>query len=331
MFFIMNALFLWQKEQKTRLQWILMGVMIYWALLELKDLIFYPSFLVREAFLPDLLVVIDSSAVAAGLIYLLELISPGWLSWRRALLLSSPFIALTLIFMLSGGAAWAMTLHLATTCLYAGLVTLHLIRAAHRYNRYIDENYSNREFLDIRWLSTSIGILFICLVLWVVSCTFTSWVMDSFFQLSLILLWVPIIYHTKRQREIILREPLKSSEIEGAISLQIKRNLKRELEEKELFLNPQLTLQELASAVGTNRTYLSNYLNQELKTTFYDYINSLRLQRARELLSDPARNITMIEIAEQSGFNSQSTFRRAFRRVHGCSAAEWCLRRQKEG
>lgn len=325
MFFIMTSASLWMKGNKTGLQKVLIGVMIYWSLLELKDLIFYPSYMVRHAFLPDLLVIIDSSAVAAGLIYLLALVAPHRLSWKSALGLFGPFLLFTLLFVITQGDNWVMTLHFISTATIAIGVGSYLIWAARRYNRYIDDNYSNTEQINIKWLSTAAFFLFVCLVSWVISCIYTSWLMDSFFQLSLILLWAPMIYHTVRQREIPIPDtmPLKPVEIEGAISRQIEKSLQHELEEKELWLNPHLTLQELATAVGTNRTYLSNYLNQELKTTFYDYINHFRLKRAMELLSDPTHNKTMVEIAEQCGFNSLSTFRRVFQREHGCSVSEW--------
>jgi len=325
MFFIMTSASLWLKENKTGLQRVLMGVMTYWSLLELKDLIFYPSYMVRRAFLPDLLVILDSSAVAAGLLYLLALVAPQRLSWKSTLGLFGPFLFFSLLFVATQGAGWVMTLHFITTAAIAISVGSYLIWAARRYNRYIDDNYSNTEQINIKWLSTAAFFLFICLVMWVVSNAFTSWLMDALFQFSLILLWAPMIYHTVRQREISIPEnmPQKSVEIEGAISRQIERSLQQELEEKELWLNPHLTLQELASAVGTNRTYLSNNLNSELKTTFYDYINEYRLRRAMELLSDPAHHETMIEIAERCGFNSLSTFRRVFQRKHGCSVSEW--------
>ena len=86
---------------------------------------------------------------------------------------------------------------------------------------------------------------------------------------------------------------------------------------EQIFLNPKLTLSELALKVGTNRTYLSNYINQELNSTFFDYVNSRRLVFATELLL--TTNYTLEVIAEKSGFNSLSTVRRCFLQAHGCS------------
>ena len=89
------------------------------------------------------------------------------------------------------------------------------------------------------------------------------------------------------------------------------------INDEKVFLNPKLTLTDLALKVGTNRTYMSNYINRELKKTFFDFINSLRLEYATELLV--TSNMTLEVIAEKSGFNSLSTFRRYFINVHKCS------------
>ncbi len=95
------------------------------------------------------------------------------------------------------------------------------------------------------------------------------------------------------------------------------------MEQDRLWLNPHLTLADLAMQVGTNRTYLSNYLNNTLQTTFYDYINGFRLEATLQQLHDPASTATMVEIAESCGFNSISTFRRVFVRSKGCSFVEY--------
>ncbi len=91
--------------------------------------------------------------------------------------------------------------------------------------------------------------------------------------------------------------------------------------QERAYLNPKLTLSELALRVGTNRTYLSNYINQTLHQTFFDYINSLRLTYATELLV--STNLTLEVLAERSGFNSLSTFRRCFLQTYGCSPSAY--------
>jgi AraC-like DNA-binding protein len=94
--------------------------------------------------------------------------------------------------------------------------------------------------------------------------------------------------------------------------------LKTVFEQKQLYLNSKLTITDAARAIGTNRTYLSSYLNNELKMTFYDFVNSMRIEMiAKQLLKEKVRNFTIEEIAQESGFNSVSTFHRAFLKYTG--------------
>ena len=89
----------------------------------------------------------------------------------------------------------------------------------------------------------------------------------------------------------------------------------------KIYLNATLTLNDLARELGTNRTYLSNYLNQQLHTTFYEYVNQWRVRRAKELLR--ANSLPLEDIALQSGFNSMSSFRRYFIAHTGMSPLEY--------
>ena len=81
-------------------------------------------------------------------------------------------------------------------------------------------------------------------------------------------------------------------------------------EKERVYLNPRLRLSELAMVLGTNRTYLSQYFNQNCESTFYDFVNDYRIHHAKLLLH--STDDTLETIAMNSGFNSLSTFRRAF-------------------
>ena len=84
---------------------------------------------------------------------------------------------------------------------------------------------------------------------------------------------------------------------------------------KKVYLNPKLNIMELAMAVGTNRTYISNYINQQLHTTFYEYVNKWRVEHAKELLA--STDLSLEDISVEAGFNSLSSFRRYFIRSAG--------------
>lgn len=71
----------------------------------------------------------------------------------------------------------------------------------------------------------------------------------------------------------------------------------------------------------------SEYLNNDLDTTFYEYVNGFRIKEACALLSSDERR-TLMEIAELSGFNSLSTFNRAFVKSIGETPARYLKKRQ---
>lgn len=92
-------------------------------------------------------------------------------------------------------------------------------------------------------------------------------------------------------------------------------------ETERVFLDKKLTIVRLAEIVGTNRTYLSNFINAELQSSFSDYVNGYRVSFAKTLLVE--NNAPLDVIAEMSGFNSVSSFRRMFSAVEGCTPGQY--------
>jgi len=74
----------------------------------------------------------------------------------------------------------------------------------------------------------------------------------------------------------------------------------------------------------TNRTYLSQMINQEMNTTFYQLINNFRLNKAVDMMRNPLRrNMALRSISEICGFKSLSAFCIFFKQVHGKTPKEW--------
>ncbi len=83
-----------------------------------------------------------------------------------------------------------------------------------------------------------------------------------------------------------------------------------------------MTIRELADALHTNRTYLSEYIKATGNGSFRDWITDLRMEYAkRHMLQHPGLNIT--EIAEAAGFVSPSHFTRMFKTREGVSPSSW--------
>ncbi|MCI6371117.1 MAG: helix-turn-helix transcriptional regulator [Prevotella sp.] len=102
----------------------------------------------------------------------------------------------------------------------------------------------------------------------------------------------------------------------------------KKAEKSKFYLNPDLHMEEFARQIGTNRTYLSTYLNEEMGTCFPDYVNELRLEKAIELL-DKGKH-SHIKVAKMVGYNSEYTFRRLFKEKHGMTPREYALKKKEE-
>jgi AraC-like DNA-binding protein len=116
----------------------------------------------------------------------------------------------------------------------------------------------------------------------------------------------------------------KKSGLSPEQSNKIVTRLNKVIEQQKLFLNPQLSLSDLAEAIDVTTNVLSQALNEKLEKNFYEYINSFRLDYFIELFNNPKyKQYTMLSIAYESGFNSKSTFNAFFKKTLGKSPREY--------
>ena len=88
------------------------------------------------------------------------------------------------------------------------------------------------------------------------------------------------------------------------------------------YIQQGLTIKELSEILYTNRTYLSAYIKTTYKMTFREWITSLRLEYAKNILKEhPEINIQ--KLAESSGFLSRSNFIKSFTEKEGCTPGKW--------
>ena len=104
-------------------------------------------------------------------------------------------------------------------------------------------------------------------------------------------------------------------------NLNLLERLHTLMEERRLYLNPKFSILDLTNLLGTNRTYVSVYLNEVLGKSFFDFVNEYRLAVAEKLVSETNDNFG--EIAAKSGLNSLCTFRRAFLKKNGITPGKY--------
>jgi AraC-like DNA-binding protein len=94
--------------------------------------------------------------------------------------------------------------------------------------------------------------------------------------------------------------------------------LKKYMMEERPFLNPSLTIQDVANGAGIPVRDLSILINHRLDQHFYDFVNAYRIEHAMEILKDVTKSkTTILEILYEVGFNSKSSFNTAFKKHTG--------------
>jgi AraC-like DNA-binding protein len=92
------------------------------------------------------------------------------------------------------------------------------------------------------------------------------------------------------------------------------------LREEKLFTNPNLTIQDLAAAVGSNRTYVSACINRRTNFSFSQLVAQYRVENAKAILADPQYGTDHDAVSSAialSGFTSDQTFYRIFKELTG--------------
>jgi AraC-like DNA-binding protein len=90
------------------------------------------------------------------------------------------------------------------------------------------------------------------------------------------------------------------------------------------FLEPDIKLSDLAERIGTSPQLLSQYLNDALGLSFFDYINGLRVAEVQEMMRDRSNDTrTLLDLAFAAGFTSKSTFNTSFKKISGLAPSSW--------
>ncbi|MBQ9451064.1 MAG: helix-turn-helix domain-containing protein [Bacteroidales bacterium] len=94
------------------------------------------------------------------------------------------------------------------------------------------------------------------------------------------------------------------------------------MEERQLYLQPGLSLRDVAQALGTNVRYISDSINSSTGASFSDYVNGYRVRHAQALMKDRP-SMPLSAVATESGFSSESTFFRNFKVLTGKTPLQW--------
>lgn len=223
------------------------------------------------------------------------------------------------------------------------------VQLFHRYKKYLQTNFSNIDRLSFNWmrfLAFGLIILLSGALILVVFHEVFSFPISLYSAFAVIvLLFVnalgfkgikrstifnqPVIPYNQAQPE---KQPVTSREDASYANYGLKQDeaiflsekLKNYMADEKPYINMDLTLKDLASALDTYPHYITQVLNTVFNQNFYDFINTYRVEEIQKRLCDPQfKNLTILAVAYDCGFNSKSSFNRIFKQKTGLTPREY--------
>lgn len=320
MFFGMMAIFFWRRgELLYRLVALLTGTI---SIECVKDFIIVNMGLYADSRVWDTMTAIDMIAVPMYAFVLTELVRPGSLTVKSMIVQELPFVILPILY-ITLGISWIFYIEVGYAAVYGTGVLVWTAVNIPRYNRHLKELYSYTENVNLNWLKVILYTFYAILGVWIFDCIVIHLDMECFYLLCNLVMWMVISYFLYRHESVIEELPdwKPESIVQTADYNTIAVKINQLFTIDKIYLKPNLKLSDIATAVGSNRTYVSNFFNREGSGNFYEYVNNHRISHACHLLSDS--NLPIQEVAQESGFSSPSVFSRVFSKYKGCSPTEF--------
>lgn len=231
--------------------------------------------------------------------------------------------------------AW---MYLASLIIYVHMLSYLWIawRTLLKYQSVIKDKFSSIDEINLEWLSFMIKA-FVGITLVAMIHNMVPVFGNVFFRYSsLILLLIITFFFINRVLVKALNQPaifsgiaLKETEKYASSNLQQgalenhKAQLEKLMQDEKLYLDSELTSQDLAEQLNISSKALSQVINQSFNKNFFDFVNTYRCEEVKQILQGPDKKITIIEAMYQSGFNSKSSFNKEFKKLTGGTPSEF--------
>ena len=211
-------------------------------------------------------------------------------------------------------------------------------RKLRKYQQLINANFAYEEGISLRWLQffiIGIGIVFgtgtfVSILQYQLNFNF-GFNTDLIFFTLIVLLVASIGFEGIGQQGIFTGKTILQNDIVRTKSAEYKKSglktseiqflheqLLSIMSDNKPYLEPKLTLSQLAELLGTSPNNLSQVINQCEGKNFYDFVNSYRISEfINRASSQTSKNLNILGIALDSGFNSKSSFNEVFKKQTG--------------
>ena len=213
-----------------------------------------------------------------------------------------------------------------------GLI-IYMIRAIRLYGRWLRDNYADLEHKEV-WQSF--------VVLAIILLAYAIYMLDAgelIYEFAMEVINIVLVCYLLWRVETLSDLSIAVSDAEEEMGItendedkdlslsmrNIGPLLKQHCEEPQLYLQYDISVSQLASLIGINRSYLSKHFALQ-GITYNAYINGLRIQHFIKLYHEAAAThqpVTAQQLAYLSGFRSYNTFSVAFKKMKGMTVTEW--------
>ncbi len=204
------------------------------------------------------------------------------------------------------------------------------------YRQNIRQQFSTIEKINLSYLATFLWLLISLWVLYIIDIFFSEqlgigdWA-RALIHVMLVFIIYGIGYMSLRQPTIfkykessLSNSKYLKSKLSYENSKEIKDCLLTTMQKHKPYLDGDITLSGLADLVGCTSNNLSQVINSEFEKTFFDFINTYRINQAKQyLLICESEKMTILAIALEAGFNSKSAFYNAFKKEVGMTPSQY--------
>lgn len=234
----------------------------------------------------------------------------------------------------------AFFLSVLAWCTLSCVYVERMLRRTIRLRKKLKDVFSQDENRNLKWLS---WVLLLLVVTWVVALlvlTFDSYLGNpAVAETGVLVLFTTLVWliclnglrqrpcfesvgqestlpSNGRQKKNYERSALKTSDLE-----RIADKIRTSIQNDKIYLNPDINLSVLASHLREPPQYVTQTLSQQLDTSFFDLINNARIEHAKSQLIETKSSV--LDVALATGFNSRSSFYRAFKQFEGVTPTEY--------
>ena len=210
-----------------------------------------------------------------------------------------------------------------------------------RYTQYLNQYYSDTIQLKPQWAKKNFYMAVMVGLMSIISSLFKDVLIDTIFTVLFCIYYFLFAIMYMQYEEIFKKlEPefiedlTQRNPVQKIISGEKKfcgfnwLTAKRHIIDKKLYLQSGVTVNDMAEFFNTNRTTFSTLLNKNERQNFNSFINTLRIEHAKQLLIENPQ-LSIVEISQQCGYTEQSNFTRQFKLLCNETPAAWVKMQRK--